>query len=505
MCNFSRALRRWTLLLGLLSAWGLAQGFGFEDLAERARLQALAPYRDDSPPLRAELAALGYDQLRDIRYKPARSIWRKERLPFELSFFHRGGLQSQQVRVNEIAPDGRVRPIEQGAGDFDYGRTGLAGGDAPGFAGLRVHHRLNSPTRMDELLVFQGASYFRALGAGQRYGLSARGLAIDTVGGGAEEFPRFTEFWLERPATDARQLTIHALLDSPRASGAYRFLVRPGDSTVIEVRARLFLRAGVTTLGLAPLTSMFLHGENQPQPRDFRPEVHDSDGLMLASADGQWLWRPLQNPAGTTVSSFPLPAGPRGFGLMQRDRRYASYEDSEARYELRPSAWVEPIGDWGAGRVELVQLHAPDEAHDNIVAYWVPARPPAPGEAFDFAYRLHLQGGAQQRPPRAWVAQTRVGQGHEKLAAGERQLIVDFDGPALQRLADDSPVRAVLGSAGGARIVDHNVYRNPATGGWRLSLRVQPPAAGQAGELRGHLQYRNEAVSETWTTLITAP
>jgi glucans biosynthesis protein len=493
------------LALLLLPGWGRAHGFGFEDVAERARVQALAPYRDDRAPLRAELATLGYDQLRDIRYKPAQSIWRAERLPFELTFFHRGGLQSQQVRVNEITPLG-VRAIEYRRDDFDYGKNRLSGFDEAGFAGLRVHHRLNRPAVMDELLVFQGASYFRALGAGQRYGLSARGLAIDTVGGPAgEEFPRFTEFWLERPAPGARRLTIHALLDSPRASGAYRFVVQPGPETVIEVRARLFLRAGVATLGLAPLTSMFLHGENQPQPRDFRPEVHDSDGLMLATRDGQWLWRPLLNPGGPMVNSFPLPAGPKGFGLMQRDRSYASYEDTEARYELRPSAWVEPIGDWGAGKIELVQLHAPDEAHDNVVAYWVPARPPAPGKAFDFAYRLHLQGSAQQRPPIGWVTQTRVGQGHERLAAGERQLIVDFDGPALQRLPEDSPVQAVLSSDGLARIVDHNVYRNPATGGWRLSLRIQPSEAGQAGELRGYLQYQQQAVTETWTSSIPAP
>src|SRR5205085_6387853 len=158
------------------------------------------------------------------------------------------------------------------------------------------------------------------------------------------------------------QVTVYALLESQRATGAYRFDIVPGAETVVRVQARLYLRAAATqvaTLGIAPLTSMFFSGENQPRRGDFRPEVHDSDGLQVATGDGEWLWRPLQNPARMTVTSFAV-RELRGFGLMQRDRTFSSYEDTEARYERRPSAWVRPLSDWGPGRVELVQLPTPD-------------------------------------------------------------------------------------------------------------------------------------------------
>ena len=379
-----------------------------------------------------------------------------------------------------------------------------------GYAGLRLHTALNQPGYKDELVVFQGASYFRALGAGQRYGLSARGLAIDTVGAAAEEFPRFSTFWLQQPAPGARSVVVLALLESARATGAYRFDITPGRETVTEVRARLYLRPGTAapaTLGLAPLTSMFLFGENQPQAADFRPEVHDSDGLLIAGGDGEWIWRPLQNPQRPLVSSFAQ-RSPRGFGLMQRDRRFDAYEDTEAHYERRPSAWVEPIGDWGAGRVELVQLPTPDETHDNVVAYWVPERLPAPGQALEFAYRLRWQGDAPTGPPGAWVRQTRTGRSYAALAAGEQQFIVDFSGPALATLAADADVQPVVSSSDNGALTEVNAWRHtgadPSLAGWRLSLRVRVRDPARPVELRAFLRTATHTLSETWSHLIPA-
>jgi glucans biosynthesis protein len=361
---------------------------------------------------------------------------------------------------------------------------------------------LNGGAYKDELVVFLGASYFRALGAGERYGLSARGLAIDTVGGRGEEFPYFIEFWVVRPAADARTLTIYALLDSPRASGAYRFDVHPGDETIMDVRARVYLRARVSTLGVAPLTSMFFFGENQPHRADFRPEVHDSDGLQVATGDGEWLWRPLLNPKQTLTTSFAVQAL-RGFGLMQRDWNFASYEDGEARYELRPSAWVEPVGSWGPGRIELMQLHTPDETNDNIVAYWVPARPPAPGEPLDVAYRLHWQGPKEmQLPPGAWVTQTRAGRGYATLADDERQLVVDFTGPALAALPADAAVKAVVTAPSNGEIVESNAYRVDATGTWRMMVRAKQLRPHEPTELRGFLQRGQDVLTETWSNVL---
>lgn len=496
-------------LLGLGALMASAHAWTLDDVAQLARQRAQTPFQR-APAIPAELAALSYDGLRDIRFKDDKALWRADHLPYEVKFFH-VGRSSGSVRIHEVSALGN-KLLRYDASDFNFGRNQLQPsrwGDV-GYAGFRVHSPLNSPNYKDELIVFQGASYFRALGAGQRYGLSARGLAVDATGARQEEFPRFTDFWLVKPAPGATQLTLFALLDSPHMTGAYRFDVRPGEQTVTEVHARIFMRAGVAapvaTLGLAPLTSMFFFGENQPRAGDYRPEVHDSDGLMLAGSDGEWLWRPLQNPTTPLATSFAM-KGLKGFGLMQRDRAFSSYEDTEARYELRPSAWVTPIGDWGPGRVELLQLPAPDETHDNVVAYWVPDHPPQPGESLDFAYLLAWQGQQQQRPPNGWVTQSRRGIGYSKLSAQELeqtiQYVIDFAGPALDALGDDAPVHAVVSSDANGRVLESQVWRNPATGGWRLALRVQRIVPGQPIELRAFLQHNNDTLSETWTNIVT--
>ncbi len=491
------------LMLSMLPATS-AGAFGFDDVAALAKSAAERPYRSDERPPPAELSALSYDQYRDIRFRPDRALWRAERLPFEAMFFHLGKFQTAPVRITEVSADG-MRHVAYDSADFDYGKNTLsaaAWGDL-GFAGFRAHCGLNGGAYKDELVVFLGGSYFRALAAGLRYGLSARGLAIDTVGGRGEEFPRFTEFWLVRPSTEARTLTVYALLDSPRATGAYQFDVHPGAETVMDVRARLYLRGRVATLGIAPLTSMFFFGENQPHPDDFRPEVHDSDGLSVATGDGEWLWRPMLDPNATLTTSFAM-RGLRGFGLMQRDRTFASYEDTEARYELRPSAWVEPIGSWGPGRVELVQLPTPDETNDNIVAYWVPDEPPATGAPFDVAYRLRWQGSDMQRPPGAWVTQTRAGRGYAELGADERQFVVDFTGPSLAALPADAPVKAVVTAPANGEIVESNAYRVEATGGWRMIVRMKRLKANKPTELRGFLQHGPDVLTETWSNVVPA-
>jgi glucans biosynthesis protein len=482
-----------------------AGAFDFEDVARKAESQARWPYRAPTRQAPLELQALSYDEYRFIRFRPERSRWRDEQLPFELMFLHLGGeYQTLPVHLNEITPD-RVRHIRYDGDDFYLERNQLSPwswGDL-GFAGFRAHYALNNSEYKDEVVAFAGASYFRALGAGQRYGMSARGLAIDTVGGQSEEFPRFTEFWVVKPAADATTLTIYALLDSPRASGAYQFDVHPGSETVVETRARLFLRAGVATFGVAPLTSMYFFGENQPHRTDFRPEVHDSDGLMVATGDGEWLWRPLLNPPHTLATSFAM-RDVRGFGLMQRDRDFRSYEDGEARYELRPSVWVEPIGSWGPGRVELVQLNTPDETNDNVVAYWVPQQAPAPGQAFDIAYRLHWQSTQEMRPPSGWVMQTRVGRGYSRLADDEQQFIVDFTGPSLAALPADAPVEAVVSAPSNGTIVDRHAFRLDATGAWRMTVRVQQLNPAEPTELRGFLQSGSDVLTETWSNVLPA-
>jgi glucans biosynthesis protein len=491
-----------SLLLLWIITCATAHAFSFSDVADKARKLSEASFSDGSTQLPPVVSHLSYDQYRDIRFNPPQAMWRDAGLPFELRFFHRGPYAIESIKINEI--DGEtVREITFSPSMFNYGANQLPANQLRnlGFAGFKAYYPLNAPKRMDEALVFLGASYFRALGEGQRYGLSARGLSVDTAKAGAEEFPRFREFWIVKPSSTDQKLVVYALLDSRRVSGAYCFVLQPGSDTVLDVKARLYLRETIDNLGIAPLTSMYLHGENQPATNDYRPNVHDSDGLSIQSGDGEWIWRPLVNPKQLLVTSFTLPAL-RGFGLMQRDRNFASYEDLETRYELRPSAWITPIGDWGAGRVELVQIPSSEESDDNIVAYWVPATPPGPGKPLDIAYRIFWQRNSETIPSSSHVIQTRRGNGYLQKRDGSIAFTVDFDGPALRQLAVDATLRGIVDSDGNGRVLERNVYRNEVTGGWRMTVRLRRLAAAQPVELRAFLSDGAHALSETWSYVI---
>jgi glucans biosynthesis protein len=484
-----------------MASWSRpAPGLTLDDVARRAAELAASPYRKPDGNLPDEIRRLGYDEYRDVRFLPARALWRGAGLRFEVMFFHQGWHFTAPVKINEVTPSG-VREIGFDPDAFDYGknkidRTRLGG---LGFAGFRVHFPIRTPTYRDETLVFLGASYFRALGRGQVYGVSARGLAIDTALSTGEEFPRFVEFWIQRPAPTASELTVFALLDSPRAAGAYRFILKPGVTTMLEVDVKLFLRGEVGKLGVAPLTSMFFFGANERAAKDdYRPEVHDSDGLLVQSSTGEWIWRPLVSPRRLLVTSFAL-TDPLAFGLMQRERRFERYEDLEARYDLRPSAWVQPKGAWGSGRVELVQIPLPDESNDNIVAYWVPDRVPGPREPIAYGYRVLWQKERETRPPLAWVSQTRSGRGYTRSPDDTIQLHVDFLGPPLEQLPRDANVEAVLSTDSNGAIVEQNTIHNEVTRGWRVMVRFRRNDRGKPVEVRAHLRTGTQILSETWS------
>jgi glucans biosynthesis protein len=496
------ALLWMAFLLGCMHPARSVFAFGFDDVARNAEQLAAAPYKKPGDTLPKELAGLTYEQYHDIRYRQDAALWRDAKLPFEIAFFHRGMYYDQPVKISEVTEQG-VSEIKFDPGLFDYGANKIDPAKVGnlGFAGFRVHFPLNGKYK-DEVLSFLGASYFRALGKDQGYGLSARGLAIDTGLPGGEEFPRFVEFWLERPAAGAKELVIYGLMDSRRAAGAYRFVLKPGAETVVEVRMRLYLREAVGKLGVAPLTSMFSFGENQKSTADdYRPEAHDSDGLSLHAANGEWLWRPLVNPKRLLVTSFAT-ANPLGFGLMQRDRAFSHYEDLEARYDNRPSAWVEPKGSWGPGRVELVQIPSPDESNDNIVAYWVPDNAPQPKQPWDIEYRILWQKDPDTRPPLAWVEQTRRGHGYSKNPDNSIGLIIDFDGPLFKKLPAETKLEGVISGDSNVEIVRRHTYRNDVTGGWRVALSVRRIDNGKPAELRGYLRNGNDTVSETWSYIL---
>jgi periplasmic glucans biosynthesis protein len=490
------------LALWLMPA-AAALAFDFNDVAAKAKRLAVSAYSKPENKLGKALAGLSYDQYRDIRFDPSHAYWRNAKLPFELAFFHQGMMFDAPVKVHEVIGK-NVREIRFDPKSFDYGANQLRAKDLAGlgFAGVRVHYPVNTPKYKDEVLVFLGASYFRAVGKGQRYGLSARGLAIDTALNSGEEFPYFVEFWIVRPTASAKELTIYALLDSPRVTGAYRFLLKPGSDTALEVKVQLYLRENIGKLGIAPLTSMYFFGENQRPPvEDYRPEVHDSDGLSIQSGTGEWIWRPFINPKRLLVTSYAL-SNPLGFGLMQRDRQFNSYEDLESRYEMRPSAWVEPKGQWGAGRVELIQIPTPDETNDNMVAFWVPDTAPRPGVPFDFEYRLLWQKESEKRPPLSWVTQTRRGHGWLRKPDDSIALAVDFEGPALKKLDADAKVDAIVSSDANGKIIEINTIRNEVSGGWRMTVRLRRTDDKKPVELRGYLNSNNTTLSETWSYIL---
>jgi glucans biosynthesis protein len=497
-----RRLAAAAVALAALAGAGSARGFGLDDVAERAQKLAAAPFQASTGDVPDWLTKISYDQWRDIRFRPESALWAENRSSFQVQFFHVGLFYDRAVKIHVVDAEG-VRPVPFSPSDFDYGRNDF-GSRVPqgiGFAGFRLHYPIRRADYLDEVIVFLGASYFRAIGKQHVYGLSARGLAIDTASRSGEEFPWFREFWLERPAAGATSMVIYALLDSPRVAGAYRFAVFPGEQTKVDVESRLFLRAEIEKLGIAPLTSMFFFGENSDRRfDDFRPEVHDSDGLLLAGQSGEWLWRPLDNRPALHVSSFEL-NDPKGFGLIQRDRDFDHYHDLEARPDLRPSTWVAPRGNWGPGRVELVEIPTNRETNDNIVAYWVPRQPLPAGVPHTFAYSMAWYSDDKTRPPGGRVDDSRRDRAGER---GAHRFVIEFVGRELEALPAETVLQGVvtIGSGPGqGELVEQRVEKNPVTGGFRLVFQVRP-ATDQPVELRAFLQQGQSALTETWTYLL---
>ncbi len=477
---------------------------------ERARTPFHSPRADLPRVLRQD--NLDYDKYREIRFRRDRALWSADKLPFRIEFFHPGYLYQEPVHVNEFTLT-HTQPIRFVQDFFDYGKLHIAN-QIPvntGYAGFRVLYPLNRPDQLDELGAFIGASYFRLLGKNLRYGESARGLALDSgEGDRPEEFPIFTDWWLGKPQKDDTELRLYAILDSVSCAGAYEFFIRPGETTTASIQAVLFFRETnaiaavdknrkpLKTIGLAPLTSMFWFGKNSERKfDDYRTEVHDSDGLLVHMGNGEIFWRPLDNPPATRHQVFHAP-NIKGFGLLQRERNFAAYQDMFNLYHEVPSVWVEPDGNWGDGDLHLVELSTTYEGLDNIVAFWDPKNKPAPLQPFRFGYTLHWEGGdadVKRSPDR--VVSTRIGA--DAQFAGARQFVIDFDGPKLDAIPEDQPPVAVPSCSGGAHIADTLVVRNNFLGTWRVILKMVPPADTNAAvDLRCTLQQGTNAVGETW-------
>ncbi|WP_342214285.1 MULTISPECIES: glucan biosynthesis protein G [unclassified Pseudomonas] len=470
--------------------------FSLDDVAGRAKELAGQKFETPRSNLPKEFRDMKFADYQKIRFRNENAEWADAKTPFKLSFYHQGMHFDTPVKINEVTAT-TVNEIKYDPARFDFGDLQFdpKSTDQLGYAGFRVLFPINKADKQDEIMTMLGASYFRVIGKNQVYGLSARGLALDTALPSGEEFPRFREFWVERPNEGDKQLVIFALLDSPRSTGAYKLTLRPGKDTTVDVESRVFLRDRVSRLGIAPLTSMFLFGSNQPsRVQNYRHELHDSTGLSIHAGNGEWLWRPLNNPKHLAVSSFTV-ENPRGFGLLQRGREFSRYEDLDDRYDKRPSAWIEPKGDWGKGTVDLVEIPTADETNDNIVAFWNPEKIPEPGQALEHNYRLHWTTDEDEfhSPDVAWVNQTLRSTGDVKQsnlirqADGSIAFLIDYEGPVLAALAEDTAVRSQVSVDDNAELVENNVRYNPQTKGWRLTLRVKVKDPNKAVEMRAAL------------------
>ncbi len=476
-----------------------APAFSSGNVKTMAKALATADYVKPTVELPEPFNNLGYDQYRDIRFRPDKAIWRGDKLEFEVQLFPMGWLYEMPVEIH-VVEDGQVRKLQADANLFALGPLIGEGPQAApyGFSGLRIHGPINRADYFDEYVVFQGASYLRAVGRGLNYGASARGLAINTARPGGEEFPFFRSFWIEKPKPGTPEIVVHALLDSPSTTGAYRFTIQPGEATIMDVEVTLYPRKQIPYAGIAPLTSMFLHGPGDQRPsKDFRPSVHDSEGLAIWNGHGELIWRPIVNPKTLQISAF-TDKDPKGFGLWQRGRNFQDFQDLEAHYERRPSVWVEPKGTWGDGFIELVEIPVEDEIHDNVAVYWKPAKPFEPGSTYSFEYRLRWG----ENIPAAWsgarVAKTRVGTAKKP---DTLLFVLDYEGLAVKDVRD-LPVADVRSTAG--TVSNIVVQRNPDISGVRVTFELSPGSV-ELIEMRTVLKVAEQAISESWVYRWTKP
>ncbi|EMJ99165.1 periplasmic glucan biosynthesis protein, MdoG [Leptospira sp. B5-022] len=475
--------------------------FSFSDLKSRARALSKLRY---IPPRRSTtdfLKGLPWDQYKNIYFRPERSVWKKEGNPFQLQFLHPGHLYNTNVRVFEVRGD-FAREIPYDPSAFDLSKLKGVGELPPnlGYSGFKIHFPINTQEHTDEFAVFQGASYYRIISKKQWYGLSARGIAVNTGMPYPEDFPSFREFYVVKPDKTDSSITVYALLDGKTATGAYEFQITPGKISAVKVSAEVTLRTKVDRLGIAPLTSMYWYSETRGIPKgQAYPESHDSDGLLIHSGKGEWIWRPLDNPKRSTTYSFH-DENPRGFGLIQRDREFQNYQHSEMKYHLRPSAWVEPEIPFGKGAVHLLENPTIQDSDDNMGAYWMPEPLPQPGTPFDFSYTVRWPDTDPLPDSLAKVVATRIGdaQGDPDL----KMFYVDFKSSNLSSLDPFAYIQARIDTGENAELSEYSVQKIEETGVWRLTFGVYPKNKFRPSDLKAALSRNQEIISETWNFVL---
>src|SRR5262245_10051072 len=478
--------------------------FSFDGLKAMARRMANGPYMGPPWPEPGIVDKINYETWGQIKFKMIRALFAEGPVKFPVTFFHLGMFFPKAVDIYAVS-QGSARKIIYDQSYFDMPEDSIAKKlpQGAGFAGLRVQEPRDGALdwHKNDWVAFLGADYFRAIGELRQYGLSARAVALDVaVAGKAEEFPDFTQFYIEE-AQVGDSLTVYALLEGPSIVGAHRFVLTRGKSVIMDIDATLYLRGAISRFGLAPMSSMFWFSKTKKETAiDWRPEVHDSDGLALwVGSTGERIWRPLNNAPRVTTSSF-LDENPRGFGLLQRDRCFDHYQDG-VFYDRRPSVWVEPKGYWGKGAVELVEIPTDDEIHDNIVAMWVPEKAAEAGSEFSLSYRLYWAADEPFPASLARCVATRLGNGGQPgqpRPKGVRKFMVEFLGPPLEALPFGVKPEPVLwASRGTFSYIFTEAVPDDVPGHWRaqFDLAVEGP---DPVEMRLFLRSGDKTLSETW-------
>lgn len=466
------------------------QPFSHDTVIALARQLAKEPFKE-SEKAPESLTKLDYSTYRAINFQQSESIWGDSPTRFSIQLFAPGFLFKDLVNI-DVVENGWAYPVKVTESSFKTPDPSLGKilAQVGKYAGMRLHYPINREDYKDEFIVFQGASYFRAVSEGQLYGLSTRGLAIDVAQPKGEEYPLFKHFWIERPSLYQKSIVVHALLDSKNVAGAYRLDIHPGSPTWIDIDVILFPRTDIQCVGLAPLTSMFMHSPmDAPDKADYRSAVHDSEALAMAKGNGEQIWRPLNNPHKLQVSSF-VDENPLGFGLIQSHRRLDHYQDLEAKYHRRPSAWVEPLGNWGKGRVELVEIPSDSEANDNIVVFWRPEEGLKQGRRFSCSYRLSWPDDAPVRGDQVRIVRNAIGQ---KLFGDHEEIVVDYSHLSAEEIKNIR-IEATISKG---RILESRIEPYPDINGARVFVHFDPEDA-DLSELRVQLKKEDQPVAPTW-------
>ncbi len=483
--------------------FGPAKAFSYAGLTSRARELAAKAYVPPKKAVQEIVDQIGYEQHGKIKFRPDHALFSDDKGVYPITFFPVGKYFPKSVKMLAVDGDKAAEVLyEPEYFDMPSDSPAQKLPEDTGFAGFQIREVKTRPdwTKQD-WVAFLGASYFRAIGSLNEYGLSARGVAIDTASPTAEEFPDFTEFYLQPASAEKQPVVVYALLDGPSISGAYKFTIRRTDGVVIDVECNLFVRKDIAKLGISPMTSMYWYSKyDKSYQLEWREGAHDSDGLAMWTGAGERIWRPLVNPPGPSTSAF-VDDNPRGFGLMQRNRDPKEFLDRYLNYERRPSLWVEPIGGWGQGAFHLVEFPTDHEDFDNVGCFWVPKQPVKAGQALEFRYRMHWNADEPNPPTNlARPIATRIGRGGFPYSRANppesKRMVIEFAGGPLDTFPKDRTPEALISASRG---VISSIFLETTTwnNAWRLQFDVKAEGP-EPVDIRAFLRDGETALTETW-------